>query len=197
MKKNWKKWLGLTLAAMLLVSLGGVVGALYSDWGSVAGNITAGTLDLTVNGSDAMQIVNVSNMKPGETRDFTWTLRNAGSVDAILDNGTFSVIQSGGAPANGPELAVDPSNNGNLSNVMMAQVYIDGVPMFAAERPISGLVTSGLPFSGMNKSLNAYATCSLLVRVHWPDNLSDDVDNQCQGDVLTGTANFKLTQKTA
>lgn len=172
------------------------VGAQFSDWANIGSNITAGTLDLTTNGSNDAQIISISNMKPGETRDFTWTLRNAGSVDGILDNGTFSISQTGGAAANGPELAVDSDNSGDLSSVLLVQVYVDGAPAFAAERPISGLTGTGLPFSGMDKSLNAYTSATMLVRVHWPLG-SENADNACQGDTLNATASLKLIQKTA
>lgn len=185
------------LISLLAIGLitGGYVGAQFSDWANIGSNITAGTLDMTVNGSNDAQIISISNMKPGETRDFTWTLRNAGSVDGVLDNGTFSISQTGGAPANGPELAVDSDNSGDLSSVLLVQVYVDGVPAFPVERPISGLTGTGLPFSGMDKSLNAYTSATMLVRVRWPLGF-EDADNACQGDTLNAVASLKLLQKT-
>lgn len=61
----------------------GATRAYFSDTETSTGNtFAAGTLDLKVDDANDSNVVHVtlSNMKPGDTATYSWTLKNAGSV---------------------------------------------------------------------------------------------------------------------
>lgn len=76
------------LLSVLTISLVAVIGvgatrAYFSDTETSTGNsFTAGTLDLKVDSQDDPNVVHVtlSNMKPGQTASYNWTLSNSGSL---------------------------------------------------------------------------------------------------------------------
>ena len=76
------------LLSLLTISLVAVVGvgatrAYFSDTETSVGNtMAAGTLDLKVDNQEDPNVVHVtlSNMKPGQTASYNWTLSNAGSI---------------------------------------------------------------------------------------------------------------------
>lgn len=83
-----KKILGLTVAALLVMGLvGGGTWAYFSDTEQSTGNtLSAGTLDLNVNGGDsAVTTLSVSTAYPGDSGSGNTTLYNNGSLDAELD----------------------------------------------------------------------------------------------------------------
>ena len=83
-----KKILGLTIAALLVMGLVGAgTWAFFSDTESSTGNIlTAGTLDLNLNGGDsAVTTLSVGTAYPGDSGSGNTTLYNNGSLAAELD----------------------------------------------------------------------------------------------------------------
>ena len=75
----------LSLALIALVSsvTVGATRAYFSDTETSSGNtFSAGTLDLQVDGKDDPNVVHVtmSNMKPGDSASYSWTLSNTGSL---------------------------------------------------------------------------------------------------------------------
>ena len=78
-----KKILGLTIAFMLLISMGGIgTWAYFQDTETSTGNVlAAGTLDLKTDDVDGVtQTLYASNLKPGDIVPGSITLKNTGSV---------------------------------------------------------------------------------------------------------------------
>ena len=85
-----KKIFGLTVAALMVMGLiGGGTWAYFSDPETSSGNIlTAGTLDLTLDGNDDdIKVIEalVSDVKPGDNNSEYIELANAGSLEGELD----------------------------------------------------------------------------------------------------------------
>ncbi|MFC2072052.1 TasA family protein [Chloroflexota bacterium] len=120
-----KKILGLTVAALLVMGLvGGGTWAYFSDPETSTGNIlTAGTLDLTLNGGDSdVKIIDtsVSNIYPGASSSNYTTLVNAGSLAGELEI-EFSAITNTGLN-DGSEFADNIGHVGGSANL---SVWID------------------------------------------------------------------------
>jgi len=95
-----KKILGLTIAALLTIGIiGGGTFAYFSDTEtSVSNTLTAGTLDLNINGGDiAVTTLSVSDVAPGDSGSDNSTLANIGSLLGELDISTTEVTNTPGA----------------------------------------------------------------------------------------------------
>jgi spore coat-associated protein N len=92
-----KKTLGLSVAAAALgLSLiGGGTFAYFSDTATNTSTFAAGTLDLN---SDPSVVVNIGNLKPGDTVTKTFKLKNDGSLDigSVLLKTNYVVNDVGG-----------------------------------------------------------------------------------------------------
>jgi len=96
-----KKILGLTIAFMLLIGMGGIgTWAYFQDTETSTGNVfAAGTLDLKTNDFDGVtQTLSASNLKPGDSVPGSITLRNAGTVAGSTLDLAFSYIESDDIP---------------------------------------------------------------------------------------------------
>ena len=93
-----KKILGLTIAFMLLIGMGGIgTWAYFQDTETSTGNVlAAGTLDLKTNDVDGVtQTLLATNMAPGDTvGPGTITLKNSGSVAGSSLDLAFSYVES-------------------------------------------------------------------------------------------------------
>ncbi|MBA7711276.1 hypothetical protein ES703_120233 [subsurface metagenome] len=92
-----KKILGLTIAFMLLISMGGIgTWAYFQDTETSTGNVfAAGTLDLKTNDVDGVtQTLYASNLKPGDDVSGSITLNNIGSVAGSTLDLVFSYVES-------------------------------------------------------------------------------------------------------
>lgn len=95
-----KKIIGLTVAALLIIGIiGGGTFAYFSDTEtSVSNTLTAGTLDLNINGGDiAVTTLSVSDVAPGDSGSDNSTLANIGSLLGELDISTTEVTNTPGA----------------------------------------------------------------------------------------------------
>ncbi len=97
-----KKLLGLAIAVILIIGIGGVgVWAYFSDTESSTNNqLTAGTLDLKTNDVDGVtQTLNAPNLKPNNSYGpSTITLRNSGTLAGATLDIVFSYAASDGSP---------------------------------------------------------------------------------------------------
>jgi len=96
-----KKILGLTMAFMLLISMGGIgTWAYFQDTETSTGNVfAAGTLDLKTNDVDGViQTLYASNLKPGDNASGSITLKNSGSVAGSTLDLAFSYVESDSSP---------------------------------------------------------------------------------------------------
>lgn len=118
-----KKILGLTIAALLVIGLvGGVTWAYFSDSEQSTNNsLTAGTLDLTVDGVDtAVTTFSESNKAPGDSGSGSTTLANAGSLAGELDIAFSAITNTPGAGGGQYE-----GGSGELGANAEIAVYID------------------------------------------------------------------------
>ena len=92
-----KRILGLTIAFMLLIGMGGIgTWAYFQDTETSTGNVfAAGTLDLKTNDVDGVtQTLYASNLKPGDNVSGSITLKNSGSVAGSSLDLAFSYVGS-------------------------------------------------------------------------------------------------------
>lgn len=199
MNKKWKRFglVSLAILAVIAMTSFGTL-ALFTDALNLSGKVTAGTMDLVANGANAPGQISVTNMKPGETRKFNWNLKNIGSVDGHITAASFAYTQTEGAAPNAPELAAeDADGTGDLDEVLMVQVYINGVPQFktggsAAWQPLSGGGASGN--YTIDLPIAAGAELPLEVQLYWPETTAGFNDNKAQGDTLEGTVSLNFVQ---
>ncbi len=100
-----KKILGLTIAFMLLIGMGGIgTWAYFQDTETLTGNVfAAGTLDLKTNDVDGVtQTLYASNLKPGDNVSGSITLKNNGSVAGATLDLAFSYVESDSSPNPAP-----------------------------------------------------------------------------------------------
>ena len=118
-----KKILGLTIAALLVIgTVSGGTWAYFTDTEqSVNNSLTAGTLDLNIDGGDiAVTTFSASAVVPDDSGSGSSTLSNVGSMDGELDI-TFSTITNiGGSGGTQYEDGV-----GNLGASAEITVYLD------------------------------------------------------------------------
>lgn len=118
-----KKILGLTIAAFLVMALvGGGTWAYFSDPETSTDNsLTAGTLDLNINGGNtAVTTFSATNVAPGDSGSGSSVLANVGSLSGELDI-LFSVITNTPG-AGGTEYE---GGSGELGGEAEIAVYID------------------------------------------------------------------------
>ena len=118
-----KKILGLTITAVLVIGIiGGGTFAYFSDTESSANNtLTAGTLDLNIDGGDlAVTTLDVSDVAPGDSGADNSTLANVGSMLGELDISTSAVTNTPGAGGTEHE-----GGSGELGANAELAMYID------------------------------------------------------------------------
>ncbi len=117
-----KKILGLTLAALLVMGMVGASSwAYFSDTESSTGNsLTAGTLDLNVDGGDsAVTTFSASAVAPGDSGSGSTTLANAGTMSGELDVAFSAITNTGG---NSGEFG---DGSGDLGDVAEIAAFLD------------------------------------------------------------------------
>jgi len=118
-----KKILGLTVAALIVITLvGGSTWAYFTDTESSTGNtLVAGTLDLNIDGGNtAVTTFSVSNVAPGDSGSGNSTLANVGSLDGELDVAIGAITNTGGSGGKEYE-----DGSGDLGAVAEMALYID------------------------------------------------------------------------
>ena len=117
-----KKIFGLTVAALLVIGMaGGGTWAYFSDTESSTGNsLTAGTLDLTVDGvNTAVTTFSVSSVAPGASGSGSTTLANAGNLAGELDVAFSAITNTGGSSGEFGD------SSGDLGGIAQIAVYLD------------------------------------------------------------------------
>lgn len=91
--------MGVATAALGLSLVGGGVFAYFSDTETSNNTFAAGTLDISV---DPTEVINVSNIKPGDTMFRTFDLVNKGSLDikSVLLDTAYTVTDAKGDNGN-------------------------------------------------------------------------------------------------
>jgi len=185
--KNWKNWLIGTLMVVIVVGLmflpANLTGANFSDEETSSGNISAGTLNLTIDGKSTETKVFDIDLAPGKTGSGSMVIKNEGTVKATL-HGSVSLSQSGGATSDS-EKDVDPDNNGNLGELVTVVVKRGETTIYSGS--LAGL--DGKDDPGVNMDPDDTITYSLDFAWHSSAN-----DNAGQGDKAKLTLTFTLVQ---
>jgi spore coat-associated protein N len=183
MKMSLKKKLGLGVAsaALGLSLVGGGTYAYFSDTADTSATFAAGTLDLN---AAPTEIINVGNIKPGDTMLRSFRLLNDGSLDiATINLDTDYTVTD----ANG-------NNNDDLGKHIRVNFLINAdkldVPIFSTT--LADLKTMspdviegnifGAWFAERGGNLAAHTSDTLYVQYEFVDNNADQ--NQFQGDSL-------------
>ena len=205
-----KKILGLAIAALIVITLVGAgTWAYFSDTESSANNsLTAGTLDLNVDGGDtAVTTFSVTGKAPGDSGNGSTTLASAGNLSGELDIAFSTITNTGGS---GGEFG---DSVGNLGAVAQIAVYIDVDQSGTFNSGDIELNTTGAnAYSPSNSTLD-YATIDSYASVSYDAvetmaaSASDDLiilwqiptsaGNNIQGDSVSFDVTFTLEQAAA
>lgn len=176
-----KLGMGIASAALGISLVGGGTFAYFSDTAETNNTFAAGTLDLSANPTT---IVDVENIKPGDTMLRTFDLVNGGSLDiATIDLLTdYTVIDAGN---NNSENLADHIRVNFLINADKLDAPIWSTTLAdlknASPDVIEGNFWSGW-FAENGGSLAAGTTDTLYVQFEFVDNEEDQ--NEFQGDSL-------------
>jgi spore coat-associated protein N len=195
---NRKFRIGVGVAAIVIAAgaIGAGTYAAFVDTESgPGGTITAGTLDLTAGGAGTIELFSSSNIQPGFSKNATITLRNIGSLPGTLTS-TLKVTGADGtctepeAEAEGKAAGMCNAA-GDLQNQMTVSV-ISGPGVTTPTTPVTvtQFASTGLPSAG---TLAANGTAAYELQFMLP-NLSGTENNKVQGDSLTLSSDFTLTQ---
>ncbi len=201
-----KKILGLTISALLVIgAVGGGTYAFFTDTESSPNNtLTAGTLDLNIDGGDiGVTTLSVGNVAPGDSGGDNSTLTNSGSLSGELDISTSAAANTPGG--GGGEYEGGSGELGASANITM---FIDVDQDSAWSSGDIGLKSDNTTYSHptalaydtidnfASKSWNAVetmvATASDDFTVLW--EIPTDVDNTIQGDSVSVNVTFVLEQ---
>jgi spore coat-associated protein N len=208
-----KKILGLTIAALLVIgTVSSGTWAYFTDTEqSVNNSLTAGTLDLNIDGGNvAVTTFSASAVAPGDSGDGGSTLSNVGTMDGELDITFSAITNTGGAGGTQYEDGV-----GNLGDVAEIAVYLDVNQNSSFDAGDIELNTTGAnPYANPGNSTLDYATinsydsvsydaviASMVTtaaddfRVLW--RVSDTAGNNIQGDTVSFDVTFVLAQADA
>lgn len=210
-----KKILGLTIAALLVIGLvGGGTWAYFSDTETSAGNyFSVGTLDLEVNGSDPLTgtLVDGSSVQlaPGDSlTQVNIPIDNTGNLTGDLHIRITSVVASGGydegpnSTSSEPEYVAEggtftgstPDNNNtpddDIDTVMTLDADEQGVGVVTG---LDGVTIASAASTGWIKIKDDFASGATYT-LQLGATLPTTVTNEHQGDIVTFTLEFALTQ---
>lgn len=203
-----KKIFGLTIAALLVIGMvSGGTWAYFSDTESSTGNsLTAGTLDLNINGGNiAVTTFTASAVAPGDSGNGSSTLANIGTMDGELDIIFSAITNTGGT---GGEFG---DSSGDLGGVAEIAVYIDvdqsGTWTAGDIGLKSDATTYAFPTALDYATIDSYdsvtfdavetmvTTAADNFRVQW--RVSSSAGNSIQGDAVSFDVTFILEQAAA
>ncbi|QQZ10950.1 CalY family protein [Heyndrickxia vini] len=176
-----KLGMGVASAALGLALIGGGTYAYFSDTAEATGNFAAGTLQLSTNPTE---IINVTNIKPGDTMLRSFDLNNDGSLDIakILLKTSYTVTDAKGGNTEdfGKHIRVNFLYNGDKVDDVIWNTTLDKLQSLSPD-VIAGNIFS--PWLGERGGKLAAGTHDKLwVQFEFVDNKEDQ--NQFQGDSL-------------
>ena len=183
------------LGGMATIGAAGAVGAgawaEFSDEESAIGNeVTAGTLDLTVNGGDIPNGTSVTaeNVAPGYSDSQQLTLKNAGNVAGVLKVNFTNLSENGG---DNPEPEQDAEGDNNNDANLADNIEISTSGDYGTLGPFTLAQAAGnTPYeldSNMTGGESGAGT------IEW--EVPSGVGNEIQGDEVTFDVVFTLNQK--
>ncbi len=182
--------LGIASAALGLSLIGGGTFAYFSDTAQSTATFAAGTLDLNTSPSE---IVNLSNLKPGDIAVRNFTLQNSGTLDIkeLKLASAYSVTDAGmnnGAQDLGDHFKVkllkDTYVSGDITNFVIGEISLKDLKNTANYDLISTGALPGGITAGQSKVFK--------VAFVFVDNGQDQ--NVFQGDKLDLTWTFNAKQ---
>ncbi len=194
----------LVVVALIATVVTGATTAYFSDVEVSQNNtITAGTLDLSVDGANplATAAFTVTDFVPGDTKSVTYVLKNEGSIDGYIDVRDISVTSAENG-CNEPEVAAGDttcatpgSGEGELADRVTMTLYFDdncNVVADGGESVIYEGAASGIAGAyDANRMLAHGATQCIGVTLAWTQSAQDNI---AQGDDLALALTFELGQ---
>lgn len=162
--------------------------AAFSDTESSNNNtVTAGTLDLTVNGGDsAVEAISITDAVPGDSGTGTLTLANAGTVDGNLDV-SISAINSSENGTNDPESSAGDAGSSDgveLEEQLTVTISLGGTQLVSDT--VNNLSTGSIGTQALNAGSSADLDMSYTV--------DSNAGNLIQSDSVSLDLTFTLTQ---
>lgn len=188
--------LGVASAALGLSLIGGGTFAYFSDTAQSTATFAAGTLDLN---SDPSVIVDLKNLKPGDTITRNFKLKNDGSLDiqSIKLKTSTSINDVGGNNGNNDlaaSIKVKFLKNNDKSGVVTPEIVVWETTLADLKNQSPELVdNTGLDaIWGEADGIKAGTSDSFTVKFEFVDNNQDQ--NYFQKDSLTLTWDFEAKQ---
>ena len=188
-----KKILGLTIAFMLLISMGSIgAWAYFQDTEASTGNVfAAGTLDLKTDDVDGVtQTFYASSLKPGDNVSGSIALKNAGSVVGSTLDLAFSYFESDSSPN-----PADMSANATAAVIQVTTLDYGGSSLLGSVsdnningyKDVEDLKNANLAGQA---SIDASATKDFTITVQF----RGDANHDFQSDGINITMTFTLNQ---
>lgn len=177
-----KLGLGLATAALGLSLVGGGTYAYFSDKADATSSFAAGTIDLS---AKPKTIINVKNIKPGDSMIRTFQLVNNGSLDIkrVLLTTDYTVNNQDGTPGNSEDFGKYIKVNFLINEDKGSQViYSTTLADLKAMTP-DAIEKSVFTPNFEKKGLKPGTTDDFVVQFEFIDNNQDQ--NQFQGDSLS------------
>lgn len=187
---------GMASAALGLSLIGGGTFAYFSDTATSTATFAAGTLDLN---SDPSVIVDIPNLKPGDTVTKTFKLKNDGTLDigSVLLKTTTEITDTLG-DNNGVDLSkfikVKFLKNNDKGTILTPEVVVYETTLDALKNQTPDLVNN----TGLDQiwteadGIKAQSSDSFTVKFEFVDN--GETQNYFQKDKLKLTWNFEAKQ---
>lgn len=177
--------MGIATGALAVSMIGGGTYAYFNDVETNVSKFAAGTLDINVAGNDAANaIIDVTNIKPGDSMLRTFNLNNTGSLDVskVFLTSNYTVTDIKGENNNGADFGEHIKvkflvNNDKLSPVIYETTLKDLSKTDVVDRDLLGYI-----LGGENDGLKAGTSDTLTVLFEFVDNKQDQ--NVFQGDSL-------------
>ncbi|GAA1868559.1 hypothetical protein GCM10009836_56320 [Pseudonocardia ailaonensis] len=203
-KKDKRRRAGLIVGVVAAVIAAAAIGAgtyaAFTDTESGPGGTqTAGTLDLEIGGTGFQTLFTGTNIAPGYTKDFTFTVKNSGSIAGNLTNSL--TLAGADGTCTEPERTAEGGAckaGGDLQD-QMTVVVVSSPASTVATTPVimTDFVKSPLP--GNNINLAANTTGTYVLRFALPNDATTTAEtnsnNKVQGDTVTLSSTFNLVQQ--
>jgi spore coat-associated protein N len=185
-----KLGLGVASAALGLALVGGGTYAYFSDSAVASGSFAAGTLDLS---ADPTTVIDVKNIKPGDTMIRSFDLVNGGTLDIASINlkTDYTVEGNGNNTADfGKHIRVNFLFNADKLDTPIYSTTLHELKSLSPD-VIEGNILGGW-LAERGGKLSAKTSDTLYVQYEFVDNGQDQ--NQFQGDSLQLTWTFEGKQ---
>ncbi len=181
--------MGITTAVLGLTLIGGGTFAYFSSSAETNSTFAAGTLDLS---TEPSTLIDVDNLKPGDSMVRTFELHNNGSldIDTVYLETDYSVIDAEGNNSSdfGEHIEVEFLYNVNNLDEVIYKTTLAELQDMTPEAINENIFYPDLG----DKGLPVGTTHDLFVKFNFVDNGEDQ--NEFQGDSLDLTWTFVATQ---